>query len=125
MSKLISMDKTYKTRGGRDVRVLCVDNLDKYLHPVVAVIGGEPHLYTEDGKFYLNRDNPLDLIEQPEEFSMWVEMFKSNGDVLSCSYETKDELILSIKTNEECKDREGYELLATKKITVAVGESCL
>lgn len=28
MTNLISMDKQYKTRDGRDVRVLCTDNVE-------------------------------------------------------------------------------------------------
>lgn len=63
---MISMDKQYRTRDGRKVRVLCVDRVGNY--PVVALLGDGESLFTftaegkhfpESGKHY------LDLVEHP------------------------------------------------------------
>lgn len=60
---MISMDKKYRTRDGRDVRVLCVDR-ENISHPVVALIGSSIESYTIDGEFhFLEVDSNYDLIE--------------------------------------------------------------
>lgn len=60
----ITMDKKYKTRDGRKVRVLCVDKAGEY--PVVALVytGAEELLHTlhEDGRFS-STPECVDLIE--------------------------------------------------------------
>lgn len=47
--KLIQMGKKYKTRDGRDVRILCVDGEMKS-HPVVGLIDGQSYQWPADGK---------------------------------------------------------------------------
>lgn len=63
---MISMDKKYKTRDGRDVRILCTDAPGDY--PVVGLINNVlVHSWTSNGAF--NRDpslGPSDLIEVNE-----------------------------------------------------------
>ena len=69
MSAPISMDKQYRTRDGRKVRVLCVDSGDVEF-PVVALVsnessGNDMARYTADG-FWLSGDlnkHELDLVE--------------------------------------------------------------
>ena len=67
MTKLISMDKQYKTRDGRSVRILCVDREDSSF-PVVALVADENDddlaIYTADGSFFRDgTQHRLDLIE--------------------------------------------------------------
>lgn len=67
----ISMDKKYRTRNGRAVRVLCVDRkCDEF--PVVAAVlssdGKETiHTFTAEGKYALgDHKTPTDLVEVSE-----------------------------------------------------------
>ncbi len=125
MTNLISMDKKYKTRDGKFVRVLCVDNDDEEF-PVIASIKGVALNFTSTGAFHTIPDyeHPLDLIEQPQEHSVWIEVFKSNGDILSCSYESENSMRNSINVSFAQNNKEGYQLIATKKVVVAEGEIC-
>lgn len=64
----IEMGKKYRTRDGRDVRILCVDRTGELpvvgLMPVVGLVGGKEDVlsWTIDGLWALS-DNPNDLIE--------------------------------------------------------------
>ncbi len=125
MSKLISMDKKYKTRDGLEARVLCIDNY--YLNsdfPVIALVEGETFTYTVTGGLYSHIEDDSDLIEVAQEHCVWVEVFKSHGDILSCSYESENAMRNSINDSFESNDKEGYQLIATKKIVVTDGEFC-
>lgn len=58
----ISMDKQYRTRDGREVRVLCVDRNNQ--HPVVALINNVGiSSYTETGEYYAGGTSVHDLVE--------------------------------------------------------------
>lgn len=58
----IQMDKQYRTRDGREVRVLCVDRNSK--HPVIALINNVGiNSYTETGEYYAGGTSVHDLIE--------------------------------------------------------------
>lgn len=123
MGNLISMDKKYKTREGKDARLLCVDS-GHLEFPVVAIVEGLLETYTSCGKVFVGQDNNLDLIEIPQEHSVWIEVFKSHGDILSCSYESENSMRNSINDSFESNNKEGYQLIATKKVVVAEGEFC-
>lgn len=61
------MNKKYRTRDGREVRVLCVDRNDED-YPVVALInrisGETPEAYTGDGFYHRSKkERGEDLIE--------------------------------------------------------------
>jgi hypothetical protein len=57
----IEMGKKYRTRDGRDVRILCVDaNGDR---PVVGLINGNVHIWNPDGQYWVNEEFNSDLIE--------------------------------------------------------------
>lgn len=124
MSNLISMDKKYKTRDGEDARILCTNNVDGEIWKVVAVVNGSVSLYTDSGRFNSNGVSGNDLIEVAQEHCVWVEVFKSHGDILSCSYESENAMRNSINDSFESNDKEGYQLIATKKIVVTDGEFC-
>jgi len=55
---------------------------------------------------------------------VWIEVFKSHGDVLSCSYESENAMRNSINDSFESNNKEGYQLIATKKVVIAEGEFC-
>lgn len=72
MTNKISMDKTYRTRDGRDVKFYTLSHEGK--RPVVGAIGGEVHMWRADGSFspFINQDHHLDLIEVKPEKVVWV-----------------------------------------------------
>ncbi len=62
---MIEMSKSYKTRNGRKVRILCTDG-DK--HPVVGLVEGYPNpsVWTKEGRYRFYPDapeDPNDLVE--------------------------------------------------------------
>ena len=127
MSKLISMDKKYKTRDGRDVRLLCTDNLGVCAgsYPVVAIVEGAASVFTATGGFYTESvEHGLDLIEVVQEHELWVEIFSHDAFIDAIGHRTKEGLQESI--NDSCNmSSKRYKLLATKKITYVEGETCL
>lgn len=72
---MIDMTKKYRTRDGRDVRILCVDR-DHARYPVVAMIGDWVSALTFDGKANHERDeSPNDLIEVVPDMVKWYGVF--------------------------------------------------
>ena len=63
MTDKISMDKQYRTRGGRDVRILCVDGPGK--DPVVGFVRNDisPYRWNPEGGYLASNGTPMDLIE--------------------------------------------------------------
>ncbi len=60
---MISMDKTYKTRNGKPVRLLCTDAGGSY--PVIGLVNGEVYTWASDGSYYASiGDHRHDLIEE-------------------------------------------------------------
>jgi hypothetical protein len=120
---LVSMDKRYKTRDGRDVRVLCVDNVTAHgVYPVVAVIGGAPSMFTATGRdvddYHETED---DLIEQPEYKELWTEIFTvGNSDVRVVYYLSETALQIGVASNRGFYAN-NYKLIAIKKITYVEG----
>jgi len=104
--KLIELGKKYKTKDGRNVKILQFINNEDY--PIVAVITEEDGTedvkgYTKYGTFYKNTSCDADLFEQPEVVTkeLWLELTKS-GDVyvwktFNCAEESKDEFTIAIK----------------------------
>jgi len=63
----ISMDKQYKTRQGRPVKLLCIDR--NHPKPVVGLVGESDELvcWSESGKYYLlPGGDSWDLVEVPQ-----------------------------------------------------------
>lgn len=115
------MDKQYKTRSGIEVRILCIDSAhDSY--PVVAIINSRPVQFTKEGHFWLDGDeHEYDLIEALKETILFIEVFTfGNGHIRTLPYTTKEALEESIKVSIDCD--EGYQLIATKQITIVEGE---
>lgn len=127
MNKLISMDKKYKTRDGRDVRVLCIDNNGACAegYPVVATVDGVVAAFTATGCFYIDsEEHYIDLVELAQEHSVWLELCTHCGDVTSHVYETEEDMLNSIRHSQAQSADYPYTLLATKKVVITEGESC-
>lgn len=76
---MISMGKKYRTRDGRDVRLLCVDG--PKLWPVVGIVDGDSHVscWTLSGKLFDDaEDYRTDLIEchEPDIRTIWVNVYE-------------------------------------------------
>lgn len=126
MSKLISMDKKYKTRDGLEARVLCIDNYyGDSDFPVIALVEGETFTYTVTGGFYSHKEDDSDLIEVAQEHELWVEIFYTGtGHVRTVYYFSENTLRNGVESNSKFYGGD-YKLIATKKITYVEGETCL
>lgn len=119
---LISMDKKYKTRDGRDVRVLCVD-ADNVGYPVITLVDGTVYHYTKFGSCTRSQtQTPADLVEQPEEKTVWLEIFRykhwsEDAKVMIGVHNSREELEAAVM-----KQQFGYQYIAIKKITYVEGE---
>lgn len=98
----ISMDKTYTTRDGRPVRLLCVDGPDEnmpivgFLEPIVGFL--DVHIYTwpTTGKYAGHAyESPVDLIEAKR--TGWINIYNVSAPnslgLMSrdaCLYDTKE-----------------------------------
>jgi hypothetical protein len=88
--KKIEIWKKYRTRDGRDVRILCIDRNHPY-YRVVGLVGinDEPCMWSEDGAFIANDEDmrELDLVEITayEKISIdtpgWARKFSRTPDV--------------------------------------------
>jgi len=87
---MISMDKKYTTRNGREVRLLCTDRGGNF--PIVGLVGGEVCCWSPEGKFTkLSFASDSDLIEAPEtiEIDAWFNVYDKN--IVSQPYDTKSD----------------------------------
>lgn len=54
------------TRSGKPARIICTDN-DNPAYPIVAVVGGQPSLFTSDGHYWASvPQDGMDLLNVPE-----------------------------------------------------------
>lgn len=67
-SKKVTMTGKYKTRDGRDIRILCIDRPDDRYTVVGLTDKGDVLTLTEDGKFVDCRDSNEDLVEVENTF---------------------------------------------------------
>lgn len=59
---MIDMTKKYRTRDGRDVRILCVDGPGDY--PVIGLVVDRLNTWRQNGRILgIDEQRPLDLIE--------------------------------------------------------------
>lgn len=78
----IDMNKKYKTRDGRDVRILCTDANHK-LYPVVGIVEMEgisyPSSWTRFGKLDTQsyEKSNEDLIEVKEKETLWLKIYEN------------------------------------------------
>lgn len=77
----ISMDKKYRTRDGRDVRLLCVDGPKEDM-PVFGFISGNlgTSVWRVDGSWSATQ-HANDLIEyhEPDIRTIWVNVYEEGG----------------------------------------------
>lgn len=113
---MISMDKKYRTRDGREVRIYAVDGNGKW--PVHGAIkeneGWNARVWAKDGLDDPQRMNPLDLIEVKPRIQReyWVNVYPNGG---AQTLKTKkiaddhsnDDRIACVKVVIDCEEGEG------------------
>ena len=104
------------TRDGCPVRILCTDR-KSYNVEIVGLIMSDTGMeyictWTQQGKKYLNRDTPDDLVFAPEKHEGWVNLYKSaNKD---CAYYMGS--IFNSKAEAENKRDTSDKCIATIRI---------
>jgi hypothetical protein len=86
------MDKKYRTRNGRDIRVLCVDKPGS--NPVVVVDRAEVYTCTKDGRYWSDGCESIhDLIEViPQTVHVYWSSIFPDGEC-TWSYKNKATLV--------------------------------
>ena len=101
------------TKGGINVRIICTDRLAEY--PVVALLYFEENegysheqivTYTRKGHFNMDFENSLDLFFAPEKKEGWINIFKTDIDMLKSGriYNSKTEAKESVVDKEKYVD---------------------
>ena len=100
------------TRDGRDVRIICVNRIDKD-YPVIALVLKKNvesvESYTKDGKYINNKIYKHDLFFAPEKKEGWINVYRGNG---GCNTFVCNRIFA---TKEEAR-REKRDIIATIKI---------
>lgn len=118
MNDLISMDKQYKTRDGREAEVLRIDMNHKHFTVAAIVTNSDGTQFicsrTSTGHSFLDKEHVGDLIEvKPRiEQNVWLNLYL---DRRPCSHSTKKEAdkiagktrIACIKVEIDCEHGEG------------------
>ena len=100
------------TYDGREVRIICVNRIDKD-YPVVALVRKKNvesvESYTKDGKYINNKIYNHDLFFAPEKKEGWINVYRGCGEyntyVCNRIFATKEEA-----------QREKRDIIATLKI---------
>ena len=100
------------TYDGREVRIICVNRIDKD-YPVVALVRKKNvesvESYTKDGKYINNKIYNHDLFFAPEKKEGWINVYRGNG---GCNTFVCNRIFA---TKEEAQ-REKRDIIATIKI---------
>ena len=100
------------TYDGREVRIICVNRIDKD-YPVVALVRKKNvesiESYTKDGKYINNKIYNHDLFFAPEKKEGWINVYRGCGEYNTYVCNT------IFATKEEAK-REKRDIIATIKI---------
>jgi hypothetical protein len=77
---MIDINKTYRTRDGREVRIYAVDGLDTHsVHGAIYVTGGWLSCtWRKDGRFFADIDQEADLIEVKPRIqrTVWLNIYE-------------------------------------------------
>lgn len=104
MPKPFEVGKTYKTRDGRDARVICIDRMGQDYPLVVLVM--QPYEKAENALSYpvngkwakAGVDSPLDLIPDKEKIEGWLRVWRVGnnlrfGDIYATEHQAAHPLI--------------------------------
>jgi hypothetical protein len=105
----ISMDKKYKTRDGRDVRLLCVDGVGHY--PVVGYVVDVLTVWKDDG---FNCIAGNELVEVKDRIKRFLTIYKSKYSTADFTY--------SLKTSRDESHYEDKKRIACIEIEFSEGD---
>lgn len=95
---MISMDKKYRTRDGREVRLLCVDGPEDT--PIIGLIGPTTAKWRSDGRWTQTYAETIyDLIEyhEPDIRTIWVNVYECGRGYELYALDSKDEALSSAR----------------------------
>jgi hypothetical protein len=115
---MISKDKQYRTRNGREVRIYATDGGEPYpVHGAMLQDGEWSHeTWKRDGAYICNLDESLSLIEVKPRIQLeyWVNVYE-DGEI--CEWEDKDKAdrwasstkkrLACVKITIDCEEGEG------------------
>jgi hypothetical protein len=114
---MISKDKQYRTRDGREVRIYATDGHETYpIHGAIMDQGWCPHHWTHDGRGAFTR---FDLIEVKPRIkrTVWLNVFPEHDRPLptAMGYESKSDAdgmtdktrLACVKVEIDCEEGEG------------------
>jgi hypothetical protein len=95
----IDITKKYKTRDGKEVRLLSDQGVGGY--PIIGIVGDSNESWTLEGKQFKQSDDPedLDLVEvkEPRVIEFWMNCYKDG--MLGVVYSTEETANLLHNTN--------------------------
>ena len=110
---MISLDKEYRTRDGRKVRLLCVDGPDD-IYPVIGFVERSIGTYEwcSDGMCCESHNTgPLDLIESKPRVkkTLWLHHYKDGASYVFLQSEAPNENVVA-RTKHEIDVEHGHGL---------------
>jgi len=84
---MLDLNKPLQTRDGQKVEILKTDRKGNY--PIVVLIGEEEEMvaYAPNGRFDLWEESRLDLVNIPEEKTVWINIYDDADPVIHYSPE--------------------------------------
>lgn len=114
-NEMIDINKKYRTRDGREVRIYAIDGLDtRSVHGAMYTIGGWiSYTWRKDGSYFSDMDYADDLIEVKPRIkqTVWVNVY-SNGFAGWTDRKTADAnssftRLACVKVEIDCEEGEG------------------
>jgi hypothetical protein len=87
---MISKDKEYQTRDGREVRIYATDGGGDYPVHGAYFNGAQwiSGMWSKKGEYFLDGNTPMDLIEKPKIIKGWVNVYSET--YISDIYSTRE-----------------------------------
>ena len=114
---MISKDRQYRTRDGREVRIYATDGVGRFCIHGAYVSGGSwvAASWRGDGRFWWNEEHENDLIEVKPRIQreVWLNVYPSG--IQNCTHETKGladknccgDRLACVKITIDCEEGEG------------------
>jgi hypothetical protein len=110
---MISKDKQYTTRDGREVRIYATDGAGTFpIHGAVLNQGvWEINTWRKDGRTYVPIDSIIDLIEIVPKVKVWVEYYLDRyGNFITARYFSEDTYLTYKAGGKICPTRTHLKL---------------
>jgi hypothetical protein len=112
---MIDINKKYRTRDGREVRIYAIDGLDTHsVHGAMYTIGGWlSYTWRKDGSYFSDMDYEDDLIEVKPRIkrTVWVNVFPHTTAMFSHKLDADayagSARLACVKVEIDCEEGEG------------------